>query len=448
MSASGIYKPAPIGSSQGPDGPVAAEVSPSIWRHIRRDAVVLGAGNIGAVVAQLIFRSILVAALLPVDYGRLSLVLGIYNTIWIVGASGLPSATARYISAIAPADDYPIIRSAVRAGAWPIIIAATIVAAMSGIFLHSFLASVFAAVGIIGLVYSLLTMGILRGRGRMGSAASILPIAAIGEAAPLAIVWSVGLTITPLLAFGIFCFGNIVGFVAGSILTVRTAPQRAPDDEPPKHPTPSPRKLLSLSLWLGAATIGVAILPLVIRWAAVLDSYTTVAVIDVSLILLAVPQRIGTVVLFAVVPHATRALGNEKKTLTISSRETVLTTFPFALVAVLIAFTPVVGWFFDLLGRPVYGKSADYLALALLAGPARILYGVVEGVLIAHAQGRILARNALSVTVIASIMIVASSALGNTIIAFVIFVIAFWAIYLLGLMQVKRLAGGSAEFEL
>jgi O-antigen/teichoic acid export membrane protein len=446
VKTSEIPKPRTAADGSIPKDP-AIEV-PSIWRHIRRDAVVLGAGNVGAVIAQLVFRSILVAALVPVDYGRLSLVLSIYNTIWIIGASGLPSAVARYISAIAPEDDYPIIRSAIRAGVWPILIAATIVATMSGILLKSPLASFLAAVGLMSLVYSLLTMGILRGRGRMGSAASILPIAAIGEAAPLAILWSSGLTITPLLAFGIFCLGNVVGLVAGLIFTIRTAPARALASVPPKHPTPSSRKLLSLSLWLGAATIGVAILPLVIRWAAVLDSYTTVAVIDVSLVLLSIPQRIGTVILFAVVPHATRALGDDQRTLTISFRETFWTTIPFALVALVIAFTPIVGWLFDLLGRPVYAKSSDYLALALLAGPARILYGVVEGVLIAHAQGRLLARNALSVTGIASVIIVAATAFGNTIFAFTIFTASFWAIYLLGLMQVRRLARISAKFEL
>jgi O-antigen/teichoic acid export membrane protein len=445
VKTSEISKPGPPANRSTLDGS-AVEV-PSIWRNIRRDAVVLGAGNIGAVVAQLIFRSILVAALVPVDYGRLSLVLSIYNTIWIIGASGLPSAVARYISAIAPADDYPIIRSAIRAGVWPILIAATTVAAMSGVLLKSPLASFFAAVGLISLVYSLLTMGILRGRGRMGPAASILPIAAIGEVVPLTILWSSGFVITPLLAFGVFCLGNVVGLVAGAVFTVRTAPGRGPLDQPPKHPAPSSRKLLSLSLWLGAATIGVAILPLVIRWAAVLDSYTTVAIIDVSLVLLSIPQRIGTVVLFAVVPHATRALGDERRTLTISFRETFMTTIPFALVAIIIAFTPIVGWLFDLLGRPIYAKSADYLALALLAGPARILYGVVEGVLIAHAQGRLLARNALSVTAIASVIIVATTALGDTILAFAIFTAAFWVIYLLGLIQVKRLAQASATFE-
>jgi O-antigen/teichoic acid export membrane protein len=425
-----------------------ASSAQSLWQRIRRDVAILAAGNIGVVAAQLLFRSILIAALVPAGYGRLSLVLGIYNTIWIIGASGLPSSVARYIAAITPADDRQIINSAIRASLLPIAIASIVVATVSGYLLKSPLACIFAAVGLVSLVYSLLAMGILRGRGRMGPAASILPLAALGEVAPLALLWGSGVLITPLLAFGVFCFGNVVGLVAGIAFTLKTTPPRDSMDELVKRHTPGSRELLGFSMWLGAATIGVAILPLVIRSAAALDSYTTVAIIDVSIVLLSIPQRIGTVILLAVVPHATRALNRERATLTISLQENAMMIAPFLILAIIVAFTPVIGWLFDLLGRPIYAKSADYLALALLAGPARILYGVVEGILIAHGQGRLLARNALSITVVASAMIVAATILGSTILAFSVFASAFWAIYLLGLTQVNRLARESTAPEL
>jgi O-antigen/teichoic acid export membrane protein len=412
----------------------------SFWQRIRRDVAIFAAGNIGVVAAQLVFRSILIAALVPVGYGRLSLVLGVYNTIWIIGASGLPSGVARYIAAIAPADDRQIINSAIRASLLPITIAGILVATVSGYLLRAPLACIFAAVGLVSLVYSLLAMGILRGRGRMGQAASILPLAALGEVVPLALLWGSGFPITPLLAFSVFCFGNVVGLAAGMAFTWKTTPPRISADKLVKHYAPGSRELLGFSMWLGAATIGVAILPLVIRSAAALDSYTTVAIIDVSIVLLSIPQRIGTVILLAVVPHATRALHRERAILTISIRENVMTMVPFLILAIIVAFTPLIGWIFDLLGRPIYAKSADYLALALLAGPARILYGVVEGILIAHGQGKLLARNALSVTAVASAMIVTATVLGNTILAFAVFAFSFWAIYLLCLIQVNRLA--------
>src|SRR6201986_2687367 len=101
----------------------------SIWRRIRRALVLLGSGNVAIVLAQLGFRSLLVGSLTPSAYGRLSLVLGIYNVVWIVGASGLPNAAARQIAKIAPTDDSAIVSRSVRAAVLPTLLAAPIVAA-------------------------------------------------------------------------------------------------------------------------------------------------------------------------------------------------------------------------------------------------------------------------------------------------------------------------------
>ncbi len=419
------------------------DAPPSIWRRIRRDVLLLGAGNVATVIAQLVFRSILIAALLPAGYGRLSLILSIYNTVWIVGASGVPSSVARYIALIAPADDAGIVRSAIRAAALPAILATAIVATLSGVLLDSPLAGAFAVCGLASLVYSLLAMGILRGRGKIGASASILPIAAVAEAGPLALIWLLGFGVTLQSAFGLFCLGNVVGLIAGIVLTRRTAPRRTSNaaPPPPKKDVPSARELLGFSMWLGAATVGVAMLPLVIRAAAAFDSYTVVAMIDIAIVLLSIPQRLGTVILMAVVPHAARAISGRGLTLAISRRENAIVIAPFVLAAAIVAFTPIVGWLFDGLGRPAYAQSAGYLALALLAGPARILYGVVEGVLIAHGEGRFLAVMALSITVVASGMIVAATALGRPMIAFAVFAAALWAIYLAGLARISHLPG-------
>jgi O-antigen/teichoic acid export membrane protein len=419
-------------------------VSPSIWRRVRRDIVLLGAGSVGIVIAQLGFRSILIVALVPSAYGRLSLILSIYNTVTILGASGLPNGTARYIAAGDPADDSAIVRSAVRANIWPTIVTAAIVGGTAGILLHSALACLLGMAGLSSLVYSLLATGILRGRGRPGAAASILPIASFSEVGLLAAVWFLRGNFTPTSAFALFCLGNVIGLVVAIIWTVRTAPSRigniAPLRKAGPNATPSSRQLLGLSLWLGAATVGVTIMPLVMRFAAALDSYSIVAMIDVALVLLTIPQRVGTVIVAAVVPHATRALGEgDGIDLTITRREHAILIIPFVIASLIVAFTPLIGWGFDLLGRPEYSKAAGFLALALLAGPARILYGLVQGVLIAHNEGRFLAVNALVITSVASGLIFATTALGHTMVAFAIFVVACWAVYLNGLTRIHRL---------
>ena len=414
---------------------------PSMWRRARRDVVLLGAGNVGVVIAQLGFRSLLVTLLAPAAYGRLSLVLSIYNTVWILGASGLPNSVARYIATAAPKDDPAIIRSAVRAGIWPTAIAAVFVAVVSGLLLNSPLAFLFSIVGLTSLVYSLLCMGILRGRGRIVPAASIMPIAGASEFILLALVLLAGLSVTTLSAFGVFCVGNFIGLLVGIILTSRTAPRLAPTAAPPVEgelsTVPSSRQLLGFSLWLGAATVGVALLPLAVRLAAAFDSYTVVAMVDIALVLFTIPQRIGSVIVSAVVPHATRAQHRGDGALMISRRENFVAIFVFALPAAVVIFTPIVGWVFGLLGRPEYAGSAKYLALALLAGPARVLYGVVEGVLVARGEGRFLAVNSLSIALVGSASILIAAALGSVTVAFSLFAISGWAIYVFGLRRVK-----------
>jgi len=193
-------------------------------------------------------------------------------------------------------------------------------------------------------------------------------------------------------------------------------------------------------MWLAAATVGVTIMPLIMRFAATLDSYSIVAMIDVALVLLTIPQRVGTVIVSAVVPHATKALGKaDGLTLTITRREHFVMILPFAVAALIVACTPAVGWGFDLLGRPEYAKATGFLALALLAGPARILYGLVQGVLIAHGEGRFLAVNALLITAVASSVIFTATALGSTMAAFAAFSAACWAVYLSGLLRINHL---------
>lgn len=425
-------------------------VSVSIWRRVRRDVVLLGAGSVGIVIAQLCFRSILVASLSPNAYGHLSLILSLYNTVMIIGASGIPNGASRYIAAIAPGDDRQIVSSSLRAAAWPALLAATITAVVSGLLLKTPIASLLAAAGLSSLVYSLLTAGILRGRGHVVAAAAILPVAAFSEVALLVGLRLSWLPFTPNTAFAVFCVGNCIGLAAGILCTIRTTPRHTPEIQLPQGTepgcVPSPRQLLGFSVWLAAATAAVALLPLIMRVVAVLDSYTVVAFIDIALVLLNIPQRVGAVIVQAVIPHATRALGTDNASVTISRREHAFLIVPFAAGAAIVAFTPLLGSLFDLLGKSGYGKSADYLALALLAGPARILYGLVQGILIAHGDGRFLARNAWSVTIVASIAMLAATLLGNTMAAFGVFVAACWIIYLVGLARIGYIADGGSEF--
>ncbi len=412
----------------------------SVWRHIWRDVILLGLGSVGVVIAQLAFRSILIAALVPASYGRLSLVLSIYNTVWILGTSGLPNSVSRYLAINGPADDRAIVRAALRANGWLTLGAASIMAIVAGLLLHSVLAAALAGLGLAGMVYSLLTMGILRGRGKIGRAASVMPIAALAEVVPLAFLYFVvGADLDPISGFATFCLGNLIGVGFGVFFVLRTRP-RLVDAPPPNPEPPGPRQLLGFSLWLAAATAGLSVLPLIIRSAAAFDSYTLVAVIDVALVLFTIPQRLGTVIVLAAVPRASRAVQDKQTDLTIPLRGQLIAIVPFVLAAAVLAFSPWTGEAFAAIGRPEYGSSAKYLALALLAGPPRILYGLVESALVARGEGRFLAFNVLSVTGVAAVAMIAAAALGSVTVAFLIFVGAFWLIYAQGMRRVRLLA--------
>lgn len=415
----------------------------SIWRRVRRDFAVLGAGSLGIMLAQLAFRSILIVVLVPAEYGRLSLVLSVYNTAMLIGVSGLPDTAARYISLHGDHSDAAIVRASLRAAAWPTVVAGVVMAVVAGVILQSPVAAVGGAIGLAGMVYSLLSLGILRGRHRLLPAAAIMPAAAATEVLLLAAAWKGGISISPDLAFGFFCFGNLVSVSLGAYFIRRTRPRTARDERREVF-RPSVRELLGFSLWLTTATVGIAVMPLIMRFAAAFDSYTVVGTVDVALVLLSLPQRVGSVIVSAVIPHASRDSAAGRIGLTISRREHVFLAVPFAAAAAVVAFTPLVEVVFDALGRPAYAASATYLALALLASPARILYGLVQGVLTGHGEGRFLATNAVAVTAVASCLIFAIAAAGSIVGAFAVFVVACWAVYLSALRRIHQISASAS----
>jgi O-antigen/teichoic acid export membrane protein len=397
-------------------------------------------GTTAIIAAQLAFRALLIATLTPGSYGRLALVLSIYNTVMILGISGLPDSAARYIAISPPEEDPLIVRSAVRAAVTPTCLACLVVGLAVAPILRSPVAPLLAIPGLAGLIYSLLALGILRGRGHMMAAAAIMPLAAVSEVALLGALLLSGAAIDPLIAFIVFCAGNLISAAMGFFFLARTRPRIAEGDTQERRTTTAPtsREMLGFSLWLTLATIGVATMPLIMRFAAALDSYRTVAMVDVALVLLSLPQRVGSVIVSAVVPEASRAERNGERQKVISLGEHILAIGPFMLVALLVAWTPAVRWIFDALGKAQYSHSAGYLALALLAGPARIFYGLAQGVLVAQGQGRFLAYSSLLVTVAASACIFSATALHHTLVAFVAFVAACWIVYLLSVHRISR----------
>jgi len=94
-------------------------------------------------------------------------------------------------------------------------------------------------------------------------------------------------------------------------------------------------------------------------------------------------------------------------------------------------------------GHAAYASAGAYVALALVAGPARILYGLAEGILIALGHGRFLAAASFSASALAAPAMFAAAAAGSTILAFAVFVVALWSIYLLAWGRLVRAVASS-----
>lgn len=403
-----------------------------------KDVLLLGAGNVGYAVGQLVFRSILIVTLVPAEYGRLTLLLSIYNTVWLVATGGLPDGVARHLAIARPEQDAATTHAVFKATLWPTAIGALAMGGISAVMLDSVWAGFVGAIGLASLVYASVTIGILRGRLRIGAASSVMPVTALGEALPLAALVMLGLGVTTLSAFSAFCLGNVVGLAVGLALVIKTKPAVEAEQERPGSII-TPRQLLGFSFWLAIAATGMALLPLAARLAASLDSYLEVAIVDIALVVFAVPQRLGALMVAAMAPHASRSIHFKGAAHRISRREQLLTVAPFLIAAAVLAFTPLVSTVADAIGRPEYSRCGTYLSLVMLAGPARVLYGVAAGILIGHADAKFLALTVTAVTICAATLMFAAAALGEVTVAFAVLIPAFWAIYLILLYRLDHL---------
>jgi O-antigen/teichoic acid export membrane protein len=268
-----------------------------------------------------------------------------------------------------------------------------------------------------------------------------MPVAALAELLLLAclLLPFFGLRLTEVSAFGTFCFGNVIGLAFAAMVVVRTTP-RARADQTAAVETPSGRQLLGFSLWLAGAAAGIAALPLIMRLAAALDSYTQAAIVDLALVIFNVPQRAGSIIAMAVIPHASQAAGKERMALRLTRPQQAIAVVPFVALAIVFAATPVMEWLADAIGRPEYEQSAKYAALVMLAGPARVLYGLSTGILIGHGRARFLCLTVLTVLILSSAVIIVTASQGDTLVAFGVFVAAIWALYLVTFSRAQKLS--------
>jgi len=401
-------------------------------RALARDLGFLGAGMMLFAVQQLLFRTLALATLPASDYGRLSLVLSVYGVVILVGAMGMPDVIVRTLAPLRPEnvdDEIAAINAAIRASAGPTMLAAALAAGVALAVLQEPLSAVLVALGVTCWVYSLVAAGVFRGRGQVRRAASVQPLAgamqclgAIGLAAFEALSTST--------AIAVFVLGHFTALGVSARWLVRDNQSiNAYIGRPPSTPdhAPIPADLLRASAWLGAGMFLTAMLPVVIRAAAALDSYATVAAVDVALTLVAMFQRLGGIVLQALLPHHARATKFNASSPAVSLRVALLTSAPFLLLGLVASSTSAPSDLLSLVGASELTEVGPYLGLALLAAPSRLLYGVAQSRLIARDEPHFLAMNALTTTGAGAVMILALAQSGSVLAAFACFAAMSWA---------------------
>src|SRR2546423_1378121 len=66
-----------------------------MWRRVGRDSLILVGSQLGLVVFQLAYRGLAIHDVSVSNYGRVGLLLAIFNGVTVIGAYGVPTSTAR-----------------------------------------------------------------------------------------------------------------------------------------------------------------------------------------------------------------------------------------------------------------------------------------------------------------------------------------------------------------
>lgn len=396
-----------------------------MWGRVGRDSAIFGASAILMALLQVAFRLVAIHDLSLDSYGRVALLLSVFNGAVVFGNFGIPVAAARLAArSTGLARGRELLRALTVSAILPCLLGGASLGAATYLITQSVWLAAACAVGVIPMVVSTVCAGFVRGKGLVWESASVQPTNAAGQLVMLCVVLATGTSVGVGWVMISFCIGNVVAFVLALVYIARW--MRSPHSaESGRDYEAKPRRILAFSLWLSLSNAAVIALGIVPRIALAHVSYARVAAFDLALLLYSVPQRLIASIVIALIPAAaTRQLRG--------ARITVPSVWDAVALGAVVVVIDAVLWsthalknLLDAVGLSHYAAAEPVLLIVLLAAPAELLFALHAGILQAFGRSRRLAKTTLIVLAGSTLLAPLAVYLGAYYIAFLL-VIDYW----------------------
>ena len=401
-----------------------------MWRLVGRDSLIFFASACSLVVLQFAYRYLSVRELSVSDYGRVALLLSIFNVATVVGTYGIPATVSRLSARTGGRRaDRELLRASSIAALGPTALAVLAMTIATYAVTHSAGDALVAAVGVPPMIWALLYAGFARGKGMIWASAAIQPANIVLQMLALGAFVASGAHVGIGVVLASFYVGNGAAYAAAYLARGR-ALRAAPDSEEEPDAEATPRRIISFSAWLALANFAVLMLAVLPRVSLVRSSYREVALFDLALLVYTIPQRLRSSFLIALLPIAARERKRGTKITVPGNRDLLLVTGAFLALDALLWSTHIVRVLLSHVGMSAYVGAEPLLLIILLAAPAELFFGLNSGLLQAFGESRRLSFVAVGVLAVATALSPLAIVLGAKYLA-VVLVAAYWALHLL-----------------
>jgi O-antigen/teichoic acid export membrane protein len=410
-----------------------------MWRRVGRHSVVFTGSAVVMAVLQVAFRMVAVSGLTVSDYGRVALLLSVFNVALVVGHFSVPIAAVRLAALSGPrARDPLLLRRLASSATLPAVVASLIVAAAGLAFTHDPSAAMLAALGMPPMVGAVIGAGYLRGKGLVGASALVQPANALAQLAVLAGVYLVRDRIDLVTVVAAFTVGNFAATALAVFFMVRWS-RRASSTSAPT--VSSAREIVHFSAWLTTANIGIYVFTVAPRLDLLVGSYREVAFFDLALLLYTLPSRLTASFVTALIPVATDVRSRGERVVVPSRLDLVVLGLVTAAIDLVLWLAGVPHRVLEIFGLRAYDSSAGLLLILLLGVPGELFFALHSALFQAFAMPRRLALVVWATALPFLLLGPLAASVSPSILA-VLLVAAYWA---LGL--VARLLSPPDAFE-
>lgn len=359
-----------------------------MWRSVSRDSLIFFASACSLVVFQFGYRYLSIDALSVNAYGRVALLLSIFNGVTVIGVYGIPATISRLAARTnGHARDVGLLRAASIATIGPCALATIVMTGATYVVTRSSLDSLVAAVGVPPMIWAVLYSGFIRGKGLIWRAAVIQPANIVLQVVALVAMMALGAKLNVGWVLASFYIGNF-GAYGAALLYRRLALRRANQIDDELDPEATPRRILSFSVWLALANLAVLMLTIVPRIALARSSYREVAVFDLALLVYTIPQRLRSSFLIALLPVASVERQRGARITVPGNVDLAMISVAFLAIDGLLWVTHALRFLFVHVGMSSYTGAEPLLLIILLAAPAELFFGLNSGLLQAYGQSR------------------------------------------------------------